>query len=154
MFRKHSVKWVVIGKLFLRLLVRRSFNKFNSNFLIHFLLGNVLSIAFFNFAGISVTKELSATTRMVLDSGRTLIIWVVSLALQWQSFYPLQIVGFALLVIGMGIYNGVWEHIISRIISRPPISSERSQLLPSHDDVSVYQSIAPSGAPISDAIST
>lgn len=55
--------------------------------------GNVLSIAFFNFAGISVTKELSSTTRMVLDSGRTLIIWVASLALQWQAFYPLQIIG-------------------------------------------------------------
>jgi uncharacterized membrane protein YoaK (UPF0700 family) len=123
-------------------------------FFILLLLGNVLSIAFFNFAGISVTKELSATTRMVLDSGRTLIIWVVSLALQWQSFFPLQIVGFALLVIGMGIYNGVWELIIRQIISRPPISNERSQLLPSYEDVSVYQSIAPTGAPISDAIST
>ena len=30
--------------------------------------GTVISIAFFNFAGISVTKEFSATTRMVLDS--------------------------------------------------------------------------------------
>ena len=63
-------------------------------------LGNILSIAFFNFAGVSVTKELSATTRMVLDSGRTLLIWAVSLSLKWQKFYPLQIVGFLLLVIG------------------------------------------------------
>jgi hypothetical protein len=63
-------------------------------------LGNVFSIAFFNFAGISVTKELSATTRMVLDNGRTLIIWAVSLALRWQEFYWLQIIGFILLVIG------------------------------------------------------
>jgi len=37
---------------------------------------------------------------MVLDSGRTLVIWAVSLALKWQKFYPLQIVGFVLLVIG------------------------------------------------------
>lgn len=121
-------------------------------------IGNVFSIAFFNFAGISVTKELSATTRMVLDSGRTLIIWIVSLALMWQKFYPLQIVGFLLLVIGMGLYYGVWEHLIHRFISRPPISSERSQLLPSHDDVSIYQSTAnvpPSGAnTVADAIQT
>ena len=34
-------------------------------------LGNIVSIAFFNFFGISVTKEMSATTRMVLDSVRT-----------------------------------------------------------------------------------
>jgi len=56
--------------------------------------------------------------------------------------------GFIFLVIGMGIYNGVWEHLLRRCISHPPISSERSQLLPSHDDVSVYESTAhiPPGA--------
>ena len=98
---------------------------------------------------------------MVLDSGRTLIIWAVSLALRWQDFYPLQIAGFVLLVICIGIYNGVWEHLIRRCISTPPIANERSQLLPSHDDVSIYQSTAtvpPSGniyiAPVSEAIST
>ncbi|CAF1202617.1 unnamed protein product [Rotaria sp. Silwood1] len=122
-------------------------------------IGNILSIAFFNFAGISVTKELSATTRMVLDSGRTLIIWILSLALQWQAFYLLQLLGFIVLVIGMGIYNGVWEHLFRRFVTRPPISSERSQLLPSHDDVSVYEStsnrpLATSDpvAPISDTL--
>lgn len=95
---------------------------------------------------------------MVLDSGRTLIIWIVSLALLWQKFYPLQVVGFVLLIIGMGLYYGVWEHLIHRFISRPPISTERSQLLPSHDDVSIYQSTAnapPTGPnTVADAIQT
>lgn len=56
--------------------------------------------------------------------------------------------GFVILVIGMGIYNGVWEHLFRQFVSRRPISSERSQLLPSHDDVSAYDSTAntPSGA--------
>ncbi|MFH4975527.1 hypothetical protein AB6A40_002236 [Gnathostoma spinigerum] len=65
----------------------------------------VISIAFFNFAGISVTKELSATTRMVLDSVRTLVIWAVSIPLFGQKFIPLQLLGFALLILGMFIYN-------------------------------------------------
>ena len=78
---------------------------------------------------------------MVLDSGRTLIIWIVSLALLWQKFYPLQVVGFVLLILGMGLYYGVWEHLIHRFISRPPISSERSQLLPGHNDVSINQQL-------------
>jgi len=65
----------------------------------------VVSIAFFNFAGISVTKEMSATTRMVLDSVRTLVIWGVSLGVGWQVFQWLQLVGFVILVIGMCIYN-------------------------------------------------
>lgn len=55
------------------------------------LTGTILSIAFFNFAGITVTKEISATTRMVLDSVRTLFIYIVSLALRWQTFYWLQV---------------------------------------------------------------
>ena len=56
--------------------------------------------------------------------------------------------GFVLLVIGMGIYNGVWEHLIRRFLTRRPISSERSQLLPSHDDTRIYDSTSnvPSGA--------
>ena len=66
------------------------------------LLGNISSIAFFNFAGISVTKELSATTRMVLDSLRTVVIWALSLALGWEAFHPLQILGFLILLAALG----------------------------------------------------
>merc|ERR1719509_737740 len=69
--------------------------------------GTVFSIAFFNFAGISVTKEMSATTRMVLDSVRTLVIWGVSLAIGWQPFQALQLLGFAVLVTGMCVYNDI-----------------------------------------------
>merc|ERR1719187_1280680 len=63
--------------------------------------GTIVSIAFFNFAGISVTKELSATTRMVLDSIRTISIWMFSIAVHWQDFYALQLLGFAILLSGM-----------------------------------------------------
>jgi len=69
--------------------------------------GTAISIAFFNFAGISVTKEMSATTRMVLDSVRTLVIWGVSLSVGWQKFHPLQLLGFAILVVGMCVYNDI-----------------------------------------------
>jgi len=68
-------------------------------------MGTIVSIAFFNFAGISVTKEMSATTRMVLDSVRTLVIWGVSLGVGWQVFHALQLLGFAMLVTGMCVYN-------------------------------------------------
>lgn len=67
----------------------------------------IVSIAFFNFAGISVTKEQSATTRMVLDSVRTLVIWMFSLAVRWQSFHWQHLVGFAILIFGMCEYNGI-----------------------------------------------
>merc|ERR1719369_2411366 len=69
--------------------------------------GTVISIAFFNFAGISVTKELSATTRMVLDSVRTLVIWMASIGVGWQQFFALQLAGFCILVTGMCLYNDI-----------------------------------------------
>uniref|UniRef100_A0A182KBX5 MMS19 nucleotide excision repair protein n=1 Tax=Anopheles christyi TaxID=43041 RepID=A0A182KBX5_9DIPT len=69
--------------------------------------GMIVSIAFFNFAGISVTKEISATTRMVLDSVRTLVVWIVSLLLVWQKFHYLQLIGFAGLLFGMCLYNDI-----------------------------------------------
>ncbi|XP_076350795.1 solute carrier family 35 member F6-like isoform X2 [Tachypleus tridentatus] len=68
-------------------------------------LGTVVSIAFFNFAGISITKEISATTRMVLDSVRTLVIWVFSMTIGWESFVWIQLVGFIVLLGGMWLYN-------------------------------------------------
>lgn len=67
----------------------------------------ILSIAFFNFAGISITKELSATTRMVLDSLRTIVIWAFSLVFFGQKFQYLQLVGFAFLITGMFFYNRI-----------------------------------------------
>ncbi|XP_058470367.1 solute carrier family 35 member F6 [Solea solea] len=79
------------------------------------LLGNTVSIAFFNFAGISVTKEISATTRMVLDSLRTLVIWVVSMALGWEVFHGLQVLGFLVLLLGAGLYNGLHRPLLLRI---------------------------------------
>lgn len=69
--------------------------------------GTIVSIAFFNFAGISVTKEISATTRMVLDSVRTLVIWLFSLAIGWQEFHYLQVIGFVSLMFGMCVYNNI-----------------------------------------------
>ena len=79
------------------------------------LLGNTISIAFFNFAGISVTKEISATTRMVLDSLRTVVIWAASLMLGWESFHGLQVLGFIILLVGAALYNGLHRPLVARI---------------------------------------
>ncbi|XP_036729207.1 solute carrier family 35 member F6 isoform X1 [Balaenoptera musculus] len=88
------------------------------------LLGNISSIAFFNFAGISVTKELSATTRMVLDSLRTVVIWALSLTLGWEAFHPLQILGFLVLLAGTALYNGLHRLLLSRLSRGRPLAEE------------------------------
>ena len=61
-----------------------------------------LSIALFNFFGLSVTRHVSATARSLTDTCRTLSIWIVSLGLGWEVLvWPisvLQVAGFGLLV--------------------------------------------------------
>ncbi|CDR42857.1 hypothetical protein NBRC10512_006663 [Rhodotorula toruloides] len=66
-----------------------------------------ISIALFNFCGLAVTRSVSATSRSTIDSCRTLLIWVVSLALEWESFVFLQVIGFVLLVYGTFVHNGI-----------------------------------------------
>ena len=61
----------------------------------------------FNFFGLSVTRIISATSRSTIDTCRTLFIWMVSLGLGWETFKWLQVVGFALLVYGTGVFNEV-----------------------------------------------
>ncbi|CAH4038835.1 unnamed protein product [Pieris brassicae] len=79
----------------------------NNHLLLCAVLGSIISVALFSFAGISITKKRSATHRMVLDSIRTIVIWIVSVSVKWQEFYSLHIVGFAVLVLGMCKYNGL-----------------------------------------------
>lgn len=115
----------------------------NNHIIIIATIGNIVSIAFFNFSGISVTKQLSATTRMVLDSCRTLIIWIVSLAVKWQPFlwnsFLVQATGFIFLIFGMFIYNELVcgpylrRRGILRPLPEPPISEQR-QGINSGDD--------------------
>ena len=68
---------------------------------------NTISIGFLNFAGITITKELTATTRVVLGNLRTIIVWAITLILKWQTFYALQLLGFAFLLCGTCVYNNV-----------------------------------------------
>ena len=52
----------------------------------------------------SLTKEMSATTRMILESIQILVVWCVSLALEWQKFYFLQPLGFLVMIVGFCLY--------------------------------------------------
>jgi len=87
----------------------------------HVLLGLVLlywlSIAFYNFCGLSVAKRLTSVHRTFIDASRTIIVWCVQITLYyategkagepWGKHSFLQLGGFVLLVIGTFIYNDV-----------------------------------------------
>ncbi|KAI5863190.1 hypothetical protein GGS23DRAFT_57285 [Durotheca rogersii] len=67
----------------------------------------MVSISGFNYFGLSVTRNVSATSRSTIDTCRTLFIWIASLGLGWETFKWLQVVGFALLVYFTFLFNGV-----------------------------------------------
>eukprot|EP01101_Sappina_pedata_P004536 TRINITY_DN1947_c0_g1_i1.p2 TRINITY_DN1947_c0_g1~~TRINITY_DN1947_c0_g1_i1.p2 ORF type:complete len:397 (-),score=155.91 TRINITY_DN1947_c0_g1_i1:69-1259(-) len=79
----------------------------NNPMIILWTLLNLGSISFYNFAGVSVTQELNATTRTVLDTLRTFVIWAFSLAIGWQTFSYLQVIGFVILFAGIFVYNDI-----------------------------------------------
>jgi len=87
---------------------------FNGGWLLAWTIGNMCSIAVFNFAGISVTKELSATTRAVLDQIRVVLVWLIYLipfgtylcAMQ-GTFHFTAPIGFVILIAGVFVYNDV-----------------------------------------------
>lgn len=83
-------------------------NLTNSGFLIVTSLGIIVSIACFNATGVAITKFASAPQRSTVDTSRTLLIWIVQMAMGEETFIPLQLVGFVLLVLGTLIYNEIW----------------------------------------------
>lgn len=86
----------------------------------------MISIGGFNFFGISVTRSISATSRSIIDTCRTLFIWMISLALGWERFKALQVVGFAGLVYGTFLFNGI----VKPPLKRWTVEEEREELLP------------------------
>lgn len=69
----------------------------------------MVCISMFNFCGISLTHQLSATARSTIDSCRTLLVWIIAIVLGWESFSLLQCLGFATLVFGTLSFNGVLQ---------------------------------------------
>ena len=73
----------------------------------------VLSIAFFNFSGLTISKNVSSTARTIVDTLRTIVIWVFFLTMPFvpedtkETFSWLQLLGFSILILGGLIYNEI-----------------------------------------------
>ena len=73
----------------------------------------VLSIAFFNFSGLTISKYSSATSRTIVDTLRTVIVWTFFLVMPFvpedtkETFSWLQLLGFLVLILGSLIYNEI-----------------------------------------------
>lgn len=86
----------------------------------HILLGvvilHVTSIALYNFVGINLTQLVSSTARAIVDTVRTVFVWLLFLIPSplrvegtEESFHFLQFFGFIVLISGTLIYNEIVE---------------------------------------------
>ena len=88
--------------------IRESFSQMFGNGIVLFSsIMIMVSIAAFNYFGITLTHILSATARSTIDACRTLLVWILALFFGWESFHWLQMFGFVLLVLGTLAFNGV-----------------------------------------------
>ena len=73
----------------------------------------IISIAFFNFSGLSISKYASATSRAVVDTLRTIVVWTFFLTMPFvpesakETFEWAQLIGFIIMIIGSFIYNEI-----------------------------------------------
>jgi drug/metabolite transporter (DMT)-like permease len=73
-------------------------------------IGFTCSIAFFNFFGISVTKNASALARSTIDSIRNCTVWIASILFGWEKLKLLsllQLGGFIILTFGSLLFNEI-----------------------------------------------
>lgn len=92
-----------------------------SSVLVFFILLYLVSIAFFNFLGVTITGKLSAVHRVINDALRTIIVWAVQLMLFYlgsekvgqdygAKILPhswMQLIGFLFMIMGSLLYNDV-----------------------------------------------
>jgi len=79
-------------------------------------LGDATLMLFYNVFGMEVTENLSAVHRVVIETLRTLCVWVADLLIYyvfsngtlgeaWTKYSVIQLLGFALLIVGTLVYN-------------------------------------------------
>jgi len=81
----------------------------HSGILLASVIASIFSIAFFNWAGITVTQQASCVARSTIDCSRTVLIWAFEMSMGWAGFHWMQLVGFIILMAGTLLYNGVIE---------------------------------------------
>ncbi len=77
----------------------------NGRYLAIYVLGYTVATVFLNSIGISIVKYTSSMERTVVSCLRIFLVWIVSILIGWESFIWLQLVGFAMIVLGMLIFS-------------------------------------------------
>ena len=99
-------------------------------------MGIILSIAAFNFTGITVTKNLSGAARAAIDASRTALIWMFGIYVGWERIHGLQVIGFGILITGTSVYNDILRSCMPRVVDLGETSANAltASLLGQQDD--------------------
>ena len=97
----------------------------NNKLLLFYTILFIISIAVFNYVGITITKIASAPARAVIDTVRTIFIWAFFILpivdkCHREHFNWIQLFGFIFLIFGTLIYN--------KIISLFPFNDEENEI--------------------------
>ena len=70
-------------------------------------ISNIVMVITATISGIEITKQYSAVHRLVLDSARPILVWIVEISVPefGHHLQPLKIVGFLILSFGVFIFN-------------------------------------------------
>ena len=58
-----------------------------------------------SYGEVAVTKELTATTKVVLAATVSTIVWGISLCLVWEKFLYIEFIGFLIMMAGICGYG-------------------------------------------------
>lgn len=109
---------------------------------------------FYNVCGMEVTDSLNAVHRVVIETLRTLCVWLVDLLIfyvltdgdlgeSWTPYSYLQLFGFTLLVLGTVLYN--WENLLADYYKRQKQAAADVPLVdpttPAAHEVEVYDAV-------------
>ncbi|KAK7481163.1 hypothetical protein BaRGS_00027596 [Batillaria attramentaria] len=117
----------------------------NSPKLLAFCLLYLVSIAFYNYFGLAVTKSLTAVHRTLIDACRTILVWGVDLFIFYvfsrefgeefdKTYGLLQVDGFLFLVIGTMLYNQIMNVPCLPWCNPPPLVELQAVVAPPHHD--------------------
>lgn len=72
----------------------------------------IISKPFYIFGAISVTKEMSAMARVILDTGCIIFAYIFVMICGWQNFHVVQLLGVATIIGGIFYLHPLWtkEH--------------------------------------------
>lgn len=101
----------------------------SSPILLASIIGSMLAVALFNFAGATVTQKSSAVARTTIKISSTITIWMAELAFGWNTFSLWQLLGFVFVAAGTVIYNGIVTlPFLESVDEKAPLVAKKGQL--------------------------